>query len=181
MALNQLVESGAKERIKIRNKSWLYLLDWSCKALHKIYENKKLILFESYWNHADFHGFWDVKKCGCELHTPIENFLDVVWTYDKIQKCSPNNYLSIASAFVVIRQLKKAPNFLSKNWSSFQYMNKTHPLTPPSFRRVLKYISTVFKEINELRVIEILFLRFLSSWTRDTYKTQKVKLWTFLL
>ena len=29
-----------------------------------------------------------------ELHSPVETFLDVVWPYDKLGKCSPDNFLS---------------------------------------------------------------------------------------
>ena len=42
------------------------------------------------------------------------NFLDVVWPYDKLWKCSPDKFLSDAPTLVVIRQLLKDPTYFVK-------------------------------------------------------------------
>ena len=47
-----------------------------------------------------------------ELHKPVETFLGVVWPYDKLWKCFPDNFLSNAPTLVVIRQLLKYPTYL---------------------------------------------------------------------
>ena len=65
-------------------------------------------------NHADFQVFRGVKKFESGLHRPVETFLDVVWPYDKLWKCSPDNFLSNALSLVLIRQLSKDPTYFVK-------------------------------------------------------------------
>ena len=74
-------------------------------------------------NHADFHVFSGVKKSEFGLHRPVETFLDVLWPYDKLWKCSPGNFLSNALTLVVIRQLLKGPTYLAQK-SSFHCPKK---------------------------------------------------------
>ena len=59
-----------------------------------------------------------------ELHRPVETFLDVVWPYNKLWKCSPDNFLSNAPTLVVLRQLQTTQTF---------FVKKVH-FTPPQKR-----------------------------------------------
>ena len=87
-------------------------------------------------DHADFHVFWGVKKSESGLHRPVETFLDVVWPFDKLWKCSPDNFLSNASTRVAIRQLLRDPTY---------FVKKAH-LTPPKKKTSFNNRAFIFLE-----------------------------------
>ena len=77
-----------------------------------------------------------------ELHMPVETFLDVVWPYDKLWKCSPDNFLSNAPTLVVIRQLQTAQTFLVQKVQILP--KKKTPLTFEACKNVITWSAWFF-------------------------------------
>ena len=80
-----------------------------------------------------------------EIHMPVETFLGAVWPYDKLWKCSPDDFLSDALTLVVIRQLLKDPTY---------FVKKVHftPQKKASFKGVyLNAHQSLFPEENNFQ------------------------------